>query len=207
MAFFCSKSLQQLWNLSKDILFGHFVTTLNDAFECELAQEDEGYESGSESVNIPTPLHRAPRLYHVSTLDNLSFDPATPLTSAEPHPASRNHHPVCHHLMFSSSDEEGPVQTRDPHLQHPRPLCSNLLPTRTSLSPSLQHQISPHSFEGSFQDAMTEEEDFSIISLDDDIWLEDPVPDRNLCIHGPITTKLPVSLSLPIWLGSSVFHP
>ena len=42
------------------MIFGHFLTTLNDAFEQELSQEDEGYESGSESLNIPTPLRRAP---------------------------------------------------------------------------------------------------------------------------------------------------
>ena len=35
-----------------------FVTTLNAAFECKLALEDDGYESGSENFNIPTPLRR-----------------------------------------------------------------------------------------------------------------------------------------------------
>ena len=35
-----------------------------------------------------------------------------------------------------------------------------------------------------FQDITAEEEeDFPTTSLDDDIWLEDPVPDRHLCIH------------------------
>ena len=35
-----------------------------------------------------------------------------------------------------------------------------------------------------FQDATEEEEeDFPTAPLDDDIWLEDPVPDRHLCIH------------------------
>ena len=31
------------------------MTTLNDTFEKELTQEDEGYESGSESLSIPIP--------------------------------------------------------------------------------------------------------------------------------------------------------
>ena len=37
----------------------------------------------------------------------------------------------------------------------------------------------------SFQDATNEEEeeDFPTVPLDDDIWLEEPVPDRHLCIH------------------------
>ena len=56
------------------------MTTLYDAFEWELALADEGYESGSESLNIPTPLHRTPYLYNISASENLSFRPATPLT-------------------------------------------------------------------------------------------------------------------------------
>ena len=58
------------------MLFGCFVTTLNDTFEMELVQEHEGYDSGSENFNIPTPLSRALRIYHVSMVDDLSFNPA-----------------------------------------------------------------------------------------------------------------------------------
>ena len=56
------------------------MTTLNDAFERELTLEDEGYKSGSESLNIPTPLHRTPCLYYVSASENLSFRPVRLLT-------------------------------------------------------------------------------------------------------------------------------
>ena len=35
-AFFCSDSVQHLRYISEEILFGHFVTTLNDTFEWEL---------------------------------------------------------------------------------------------------------------------------------------------------------------------------
>ena len=49
-AFFYSNSAQQLHNLPEEILFGCIVTTLNDTFERELTHEDEGYESGSESL-------------------------------------------------------------------------------------------------------------------------------------------------------------
>ena len=48
-AFFCHDSAQQLGNMSEEVLFSHFVTTLNDTFEGELAQDDEGYKSGSKS--------------------------------------------------------------------------------------------------------------------------------------------------------------
>ena len=52
------------------------MTTLNAAFESKLALEDEGYESGSENFNIPTPLRRTPKIHHVSSVENMSFDPA-----------------------------------------------------------------------------------------------------------------------------------
>ena len=39
------------------IIFDCFVTTLNATFESNLALEDEGYKSGSENFNIPTPVH------------------------------------------------------------------------------------------------------------------------------------------------------
>ena len=74
-AFFYDYYTKQMWSLPEEMLFSHFVTTLNNAFETELAQEDECYKSGSESFNIPTPLSRAPRVYHVSTMEELSFNP------------------------------------------------------------------------------------------------------------------------------------
>ena len=78
-AFICSTSSQQLNNTSGEVLFGCFMTALNDAFEWELDLEDKGYNIGSESSNIPTPLYRMPSLYHVSTGENMSFGHATPL--------------------------------------------------------------------------------------------------------------------------------
>ena len=40
-AFFFHDSAQQLRNMSEEVLFSHFVTTLNVIFERKLAQEDE----------------------------------------------------------------------------------------------------------------------------------------------------------------------
>ena len=51
---------------------------LNAAFESKLTLEDEGYESGSENFNIPTPLRHTARIQHVSSDENTSFDPTTP---------------------------------------------------------------------------------------------------------------------------------
>ena len=108
-------------NLPQEILFGRFVTTLNDTFERELAQEDEGCERESKRLNIPTPLRRTPWIYHISMGVNLSFNPTTSLTTAEQHPLHspqrfRSHSPVHCCLMFSSSDVESPVRTSDPCL-------------------------------------------------------------------------------------------
>ena len=84
--FFHSNSAEQLQNLPEEILFGHFVTTLNNAFEIELTQEDEGYESGSENLNIAAPLRRVPQIYYISMSKNFSFNPTTSLTTAEQDP-------------------------------------------------------------------------------------------------------------------------
>ena len=115
-----------MWSLPEETLFGHFVTTLNNAFETQLEQEDEGYESGRKSFNIPTPLSRALRVYHVSTMDELSFDPTNfgqSPTSPEHHeehspPGCRCNSFACHQLVFSSSDDESPVRSSGQCCQH-----------------------------------------------------------------------------------------
>ena len=56
-ALFGSGSAQHLWYIEEEILFGCFVTTLNDAFEWELTLEDIGYESGSESLSVVNYIH------------------------------------------------------------------------------------------------------------------------------------------------------
>ena len=76
-ACFYSTSTHLLYQQSDEILFGHFMTTLNAAFKSKLALEDEGYESSSENFNIPTPLRRTSKIHHVSSVENASFDPVT----------------------------------------------------------------------------------------------------------------------------------
>ena len=55
---FYPTSIHLLCQQSDEVLLGCFVTTLNAAFESKLTLEDEGYESGSENFNIPSPLRR-----------------------------------------------------------------------------------------------------------------------------------------------------
>ena len=72
-AFFYSTSTHLLCQQSDKVLFGHFVTTLNAAFESKLALEDEGYKSGSENFNITTPLRRTLRIYYVLSDENITL--------------------------------------------------------------------------------------------------------------------------------------
>ena len=69
---------------SEEVLFGHFVTMLNAAFESTLALEDEGYESASENFNIPTPLRHTPRIHHYPVM---TTSPLTPPFHAAQVPA------------------------------------------------------------------------------------------------------------------------
>ena len=59
--------------------------------------------------------------------------------------------------------------------------------------------------DNSFQDVTDEEEEeaFPTVMLDDDIWLEDPVPDGHLCIH---EKSQPHFLSLSIQPGPATIH-
>ena len=56
-------------------------------------------------------------------------------------------------------------------------------------SPCLQHDMDTHNTatpcpDDYSQNATAEdEEDFSTAPLDNDVWLEEPVPDRHFCIH------------------------
>ena len=192
-AFFCSNSAQQLRNISEEVLFSHLVITLNNAFKRELTQEDKGYESGSKSFSIPTSLRRASRICHVSTSESISFNLTTPLTTAAQHPdhTPRSCSCVCCHLTFSN--DESP-STDSSHL-HGRAEQS---------SPVQQHMVY-HCTDDSFQDATNEEEeDFPTAPLNDDIWLEEPVPVRHLCIHEQSQPNFlcsypcPFSFDLPI---------
>ena len=82
-AFIYSTSTHLLHQQSDEILFSHFVTTLNAAFESKLALEDKGYESGSENFNIPTPLRGTSKIHQVSSVENTPFhgDPVTPCST------------------------------------------------------------------------------------------------------------------------------
>ena len=92
-------STHLLCQQSGEILFSHFMTTLNAAFESKLAMEDKGYGSGSKNFNIPTPLRRTSKIHHVSSVKNASFDP-DPVTLCST--CTRESH--CRPITYSSSE-------------------------------------------------------------------------------------------------------
>ena len=79
-AFSYSTSAHTLHQQSDKILFGCFVTALNAAFDRQLALADKGYESSSDTINLPTLLRKMPRIHHVSSIKHALFnpDPDTP---------------------------------------------------------------------------------------------------------------------------------
>ena len=104
-AFFYSTSMHLLHQQSDEILFSHFMITLNATFESKLALEDKGCDSGSEIFNIPTPLRRTFKIHHASSVENASFDP-NPVTPHNTGTKESHCRPVCRHLTFSSSEED-----------------------------------------------------------------------------------------------------
>ena len=86
--------------LSEDILFGCFVIALSAAFTQQLSPADEGYESGSDTVDLPTPLRKTPCIHHVFSMEHASFNPAhtTPCSTVTITPRSSPQtptRPVC----------------------------------------------------------------------------------------------------------------
>ena len=73
-AFFFSSSTHLLYQQSDEILFSCFMNILNATFESKLTLEDEGYDSGRENYNIPTPLRRTSKIHDISSVENVSFD-------------------------------------------------------------------------------------------------------------------------------------
>ena len=74
--FFWTPTSHTLHQLSEDVLFGCFVIALNAAFTQQLSLADEGYESGSNTADLPTPLWKTPHIHHVSSMKHASFNPA-----------------------------------------------------------------------------------------------------------------------------------
>ena len=51
------------------------MIALNAAFDQQLLLADEGYERGSDTVDLPTSLRKTPRIHHVSSMEHVLFSP------------------------------------------------------------------------------------------------------------------------------------
>ena len=98
---------------SDETLFGCFFIALNAAFDQQLLLADEGYESGSDTIDLPTPLRKIPCIHHVSSMEHTSFNPVLTTPCSTPQTPPR---PVCRCLSFSSADSYTPDST---------PICSD----------------------------------------------------------------------------------
>ena len=74
--FFWTPTSHILRQFSEDVLFGCFVIALNAAFTQQLSLADEGYKSGSNTSDLPTPLQKTPHIHHISSIEHASFNPA-----------------------------------------------------------------------------------------------------------------------------------
>ena len=114
--FFWTPTSHTLCQLSEDVLFVCFVIALNAAFTQQLSLADGGYESGSDTVDLPTPLQKTPCIHHVSSLEHMSFNPVhtTPhnTVTMTPHSSPQTPtRPVYQCLSFSSDSDQNPDST------------------------------------------------------------------------------------------------
>ena len=153
--FFWTPISHTLCQLPEEILFGCFVLTLNAAFMQHLSSQDEGYDSGSNE-DVLTPLHTAPCIHHVSSLDNASFNPvhSTPHRMATCTPTHSPARSVRPHLSFNDDSMD---TTASPDNSSPQ--CSDL------------------------ETEEEEEEDFQTVPLDDEFWSAKIIPEQTFCIH------------------------
>ena len=114
--FFWTSTSHTLCKHSEETLFGHFVIALNAAFTQQLSLADEGYKSGSDTTDLPTPLWKTPLIRHVSSLEHASLSPVgtAPYSTViiTPHSTPQTPtRPVCYCLSFSSDTDHSPDST------------------------------------------------------------------------------------------------
>ena len=157
-AFFYWTSTHLLHQQSDEILFSHFMTRLNATFESKFTSEDEGYESGSQNFNIPTPLWKTSRIHHIASIENASFNPVpvTPHSTRDP-----RIRPVCRRLIFSPSDDD---ETMEEEVFLPYRMLQAQQHATDLHKLSSKHNLDAHI-------NLEEEEDFQTVLLDDEHWI------------------------------------
>ena len=115
--FFWTPTSHTLCQLSEDVLFGCFVIALNAAFTQQLSLADEGYESGSDNADLPTPLWMTAHIHHMSSMEHASFNPVhtTPhsIATITYHSSSQTPTRPVHHCLSFTSDSSEDAQDPD----------------------------------------------------------------------------------------------
>ena len=177
--FIYSTSTYMLHQQSDEVLFSCFMTTLNAPFKSKLALEDKGYDSGSENINIPTPLRRTSKIHHVSSEEHASFDldpVITPVTGIR----ELTCRPACRCLTFSSSgddDDDTPMDAT------PSPNSTPPVQHYTDTFQQSPFKCTLHMYVTLEAEEDDMEEDFQTVPLGDEHWDMEEIPDRTLCIH------------------------
>ena len=99
--FFNTSMSHTLCQQPDETLFGCFIIALNAAFNQQLSLVDEGYESGSDTIDLPTPLQKTPHIHHISSMEHTSFNPVFTTSHSTLQMPPR---PVCRCLSLSSAD-------------------------------------------------------------------------------------------------------
>ena len=164
---------------SDEVLFGHFMTTPNTAYESKLTLEDEGYDSGSKNFNIPIPIRRTSKIHHISNEEHASFDPDPVMpcsTGIRELPCRLVNR--CQTFNSSSSEDDDTPKDETPSPNSTLPVQHHTDTLQQSPSKCTLHMYVTLEAE---EDDM--EEDFQTVPLNDEHWDMEESPDRTLCIH------------------------
>ena len=173
-AFFYSTSTYMLHQQSDEVLFTHFVTTLNTAFESKLALEDKGYDSGVKTFNIATPLRRTSKIHHISSVEHAAFDPELLM----PHSTGIREspcRPVHRCLTFSSSEED---EDDTPMDEIPSPNSTPPVQYHTDTFQQSPSKCTLHMYVTLEAEEEDVEEDIQTVSLDDEHWDMEEIPEK-----------------------------
>ena len=192
-AFFYGNHAQQIWNLPEEILFSHFMAFLNDTFEVELTQEDKGMRVG---VTTSASQPHSTEVWESTMSPWWMISPSTWWTSVN-------------HLHLWKNMQSCHLQDTDATTPHTAAWCSPALMMRAiwdavndaahlpvqilEVQPqgsrcfifSAPHHTHHNLFLTEAWDDVSSSfsEHFPTAPLDDDIWAEEQILDRGLCIH------------------------
>ena len=129
--------------------------------------------------NVPTPLRRTSKIHHISSIENSSFNPV-PVTPCSTRQSCLR--PVHRRLTYSPSDDDDDDDDDASADEIPSPYSTSPVQFHT---PDLQALPSEHMINAviHLEEEDEEEEDFQTVSLDDEHWTTEEIPDRPLCIH------------------------